>query len=73
MVSFIGVLFVTILAYGVFMHALLFPDAKFTWEVIFRIVFRPYLLLFGEMGIENHHSKYSLFVTNKRKEIVFMF
>ena len=51
----IGILAV---AYGIFMHTLLFSSSLPAWKVIFGILFRPYLLLFGEPGLESYERKY---------------
>ena len=53
MTGFLLVLLLSVIAYGVFMHAFLFPDSNPSWELIFELVFRPYLLVFGKMGLNN--------------------
>ena len=47
---------VSILGYGLFMTALLHPNAKLDWMVLFHVLFRPYLLLVGDPGIESFES-----------------
>jgi len=52
MKMFLIVFLVTILGYGLFMTALLHPEASLDWTVLFQILFRPSLMLIGEPGIE---------------------
>ena len=44
-------------SFGVFMNALLFPSSPPSWKIAFRVLFRPYLLLFGEMGLGSYERK----------------
>ena len=54
MIGFILVLIIAVIAYGIFMHTLLFPDVSVSWDVIFKLLFRPYLLVFGELGVNSY-------------------
>ena len=58
MTGFLLVLLLAVVAYGIFMHAMLFPDSTLSWKIIFGLMFRPYLLVFGEMGLNNHECKF---------------
>ena len=40
------------------MNALLFPNAPPTWEMLFHVLFRPYLLLYGDLGLESYEREY---------------
>jgi len=51
--KFLVVVLVSVFGYGIFMTAMLYPDANFNGKVLFHIFFRPYLILFGEPGIES--------------------
>ena len=57
MKMFLIVFLVSIIGYGLFMTALLHPEAKFDWTVLFHILFRPYLVIIGEPGVESFESK----------------
>ena len=57
MKMFLIVFLVTILGYGLFMTALLHPEASLDWTVLFQILFRPSLMLIGEPGIEYFQRK----------------
>ena len=57
MKMFLIVFLVTILGYGLFMTALLHPEASLDWTVLFHILFRPSLVLIGEPGIESFQRK----------------
>ena len=62
MKTFLVVLLIAVVGYGVFMTALLFPDSPPSWNVLFHVIFRPYLLMFGGMGLEQYERKWkSLF------------
>ncbi|XP_065053004.1 transient receptor potential channel-like isoform X2 [Rhopilema esculentum] len=54
MAGFFLVLVIAVIAYGIFMHTLLFPDVTVSWKILFQVLFRPYLLAFGELGVEKH-------------------
>ena len=54
MIGFVFVLLIAVVAYGIFMHTLLFPEVSVSWELIFKLLFRPYLLVFGELGINSY-------------------
>ena len=58
--KFLVVVLVSVFGYGIFMTAMLFPEAKFNGEVLFHIFFRPYLILFGEPGIESFEREIML-------------
>ena len=57
MIGFVLVLIIAVVSYGIFMHTLLFPDMSVSWEIIFKLLFRPYLLVFGELGINSYACK----------------
>ena len=65
----IFMIMITILAiaYGIFMHTLLFPSSLPSWKILFGVLFRPYLLLFGELGLESYElsGKNTVFGTAK--------
>ena len=46
------VLLVAVISYGIFQYTLLHEDATSGWTVIFKMLFRPYTTIFGELGIE---------------------
>lgn len=50
---FMVIFLVSILGYGLFMTALLHPEAKLDWTILFHILFRPSLVLIGEPGVES--------------------
>ena len=64
---FAMVIFILLTAYGVFMHMLLFPPKTESagnegnptgyLEMLFKIYFRPYLLLFADLGLEKYECK----------------
>eukprot|EP00795_Rhopilema_esculentum_P014803 gene14803-5908_t len=54
MIGFVLVLVIAVIAYGIFMHTLLFPEVDISWEILFQLLFRPYLLVFGELGINSY-------------------
>ena len=58
--KFLVVVLVSVFGYGIFMTAMLYPDANFNGKVLFHIFFRPYLILFGEPGIESFESEMTL-------------
>eukprot|EP00794_Sanderia_malayensis_P003066 gene3066-3530_t len=70
MAGFVIVLIIAVLAYGIFMHALLFPNANVSWHILFKILFRPYLLVFGELGINSYSlgSNTTVYGTSKVNE-----
>ena len=59
MLGFVLVLIIAVVAYGVFMHMLLFPDVTVSWQILFKVLFRPFLLVFGELGINSYTREYS--------------
>ena len=65
--TFMVMIIILTIAYGIFMHTLLFPSSLPSWEVLFAILFRPYLLLFGDLGVEsdNLSGKQTVFGTAK--------
>ena len=63
MKTFLVVLLIAVVGYGVFMTALLFPDSPPSWNVLFHVIFRPYLLMFGEMGLEQYERKWKTLFT----------
>jgi len=70
MVGFVLVLIVAVIAYGIFMHTLLFPDVSVSWDIVFKLLFRPYLLVFGELGIASYtlSTKSTVYGTKKVSE-----
>ena len=58
MLGFVLVLIIAVVAYGVFMHTLLFPDVTVSWQILFKVLFRPFLLVFGELGINSYTREY---------------
>jgi len=66
--NFIVIALVAMIGYGVFMTSILFPSISFnSWSPLLMILFRPYLLLFAETGINDYglSSKTTLFGTSK--------
>jgi len=51
--SFLLVLVVVILAYGVFQRALLFMEMNTHPSLIFQLLYKPFLLMFGELNVED--------------------
>ena len=51
---FFVILLIFVPAHGAFIYVLLFPKSEARWEIIFSILFGPFLLIFGETGINNH-------------------
>ena len=60
MKTFMFVIFVCMLGYGLFMTTMLHPDSSFDGVYLFNIFFRPYLVLVGETGIESFEREISL-------------
>ena len=54
---FMIVFLVSIMGYGLFMTALLHPEAKLDWTILLHILFRPSLVLIGEPGVESFECK----------------
>jgi len=66
--NFIVIALVGMIGYGVFMTSIMFPSISFaSRNTLLLILFRPYLLLFAEMGINEYglSSKTTLFGTSK--------
>ena len=57
MKTFIIVLLIAILAYGIFRHAILNPDVESSWNILFEVLFPPYLLTYGDIGIEKRRRE----------------
>ena len=57
MKTFLIVVIVSVIGYGVFMTALLHPDTAIDGHVLLFVLLRPYLLLFGESGLEHFECK----------------
>ncbi|XP_065052963.1 transient receptor potential cation channel subfamily M member 7-like isoform X2 [Rhopilema esculentum] len=75
MIGFVLVLVIAVIAYGIFMHTLLFPEVDISWEILFQLLFRPYLLVFGELGINsyslsNNSTVYGTKKISKSTEII---
>ena len=64
MAGFFLVLVIAVIAYGIFMHTLLFPDVTVSWKILFQVLFRPYLLAFGELGVEKHDRMSNAYMFN---------
>ena len=60
MKTFFVVVIVSIVAYGIFMTAMLHPPSDPWGPFLFNILFRPYLLLVGETGIESFEREVPL-------------
>ena len=54
---FLVVFFVSILACGIFMTALLYPDDRFVGSILLHLLLRPSLMLVGESGVEHFDCK----------------
>ncbi|XP_031570497.1 transient receptor potential cation channel subfamily M member 3-like [Actinia tenebrosa] len=52
MLSFLLIMLVFLLAYGIAQQAILFPNEDPSWELISKILFRPYFQVYGELFIE---------------------
>ena len=63
MSGFILVLIIVVVAYGIFMHTLLFPQVSVSWQILFKVLFRPYLLVFGELGISSYNREFICFAS----------
>ena len=59
MKTFLVVVVVSIVAYGIFMAGMLHPRFDSVGATMFNILFRPYLLLVGEAGIESFEREVS--------------
>ena len=53
MLSFLLIMVVFLLAYGVAQQAILFPNEGPSWALIPKILFRPYFQVYGELFIED--------------------
>ena len=58
MSTFIWVLLTVVIAFGIFLYSFLYSAEKLSWMIIFKLLFRPYLLVFGELGISTYSSMY---------------
>ena len=65
--TFMVMIMILVTAYGIFMHTLLFPSSLPSWKILFGVLFRSYLLLFGELGLESYElsEKNTVFGTAK--------
>ncbi|XP_065052031.1 transient receptor potential cation channel subfamily M member 2-like isoform X2 [Rhopilema esculentum] len=54
MKSFLIVVTISVISYGVLLTAMLFPASTLSWTTVFTIFFRPYLLLFADAGLETY-------------------
>ena len=73
MKTFMVMVLILSIAHGVFMHSLLFPSSLPSWKILFSVLFRPYLLLFGELGLESYERKYFHFFICKETRTLFIF
>ena len=51
--TFFAILFIFVPAHGVFMYVLLFPNSEAKWGILFDVLLRPFVLVFGEIGISS--------------------
>ena len=66
--SFLLVLLVVILAYGVFQRALLYMDMNTHPALVFQLLYKPFLLMFGELNVEDSRKCTGVFqARNARK------
>jgi len=54
MSSFLWVLLTVVVAFGIFLFSFLYSAESLSWMILFKLLFRPYLLVFGELGISNY-------------------
>ena len=77
MKTFLVMIIILAFSYGIFMHVLLYPAQSPNWLIVFNVIFRPYLLLFGDMGLNSYNSKYSFLLGSTLRarlfEMVFCF
>ena len=71
LLNFLLVLCVVMIAYGIFQRTFLYLDDNNDYRMVFQLLFKPFLLIFGEMNAnESLRNGTTIFDSNKHSEAI---